>query len=636
MIRKDIAYMNNTLPLNYPSLDKWPDGYNYLSELDFSDVEGETIGLDIETTGLNPYDPKTEALSVSISGCEQSFCVHKDDFRHSLHLIRQIIESPECMVVGHNIKFDLNFLSVKFGWKARCLAYDTMLAAYFLSEEDRFISLEKLCNKYQIMAGYKSGVDRTNLQMMSKEDLLLYNMKDARACSILKKEIYDPTLRDCELNNIMSIACQAIPILSKMETRGVMVDLVYAKQQQLRLFDKMIQLKLSLKELSNTVFNPDSPKQLANVLYGVFNFTPYKFGKIQASTDYESIIRIRQEQCPDRNERDTGFIDTLIEYTKLGTLNEKYYNKLSSWIQNDGAVHTNYALGATTTGRLTSSSPNMQNQKRGSEFRGVYVPRQGYTFLEGDYSQIEIRIAAWLANEMKMIEMFERGLDIHTATLCEIKGWDYEETKELLDTPSAPDYQEVKNLRVGIKNINFGELYGASPHRLQREMVKNGIYWELSECQNLSEERKRLYPNIVKWKNAISKFIIHNKYVRMPFGQIRRLPLASWENDEGRKEIRQGVNFIIQSTASGWMPVIGMILLDKYFEENKIDGHILLNVHDSILSEIKILNEEKMNRIRQDVQQIMEKDIIIFIKEVFNIEINVPLEFKCDYLPRWR
>jgi DNA polymerase-1 len=634
--------------MQYPKLEKWPKNYFGIGALLFREVIGKVVNLDIETigpedNGLNPYDPKTEILSIalSVNGKQYGFRLDGEYSLTGLKLVQRIIESPEVMVCGHNIKFDLNFLCYKFKWKMRCLAYDTMLGAYFLNENDIYVSLEELCDRYEVMNQYKTKINRRKLREMHPDDELLYNMRDTKATRLIKDGYLDPALEEHGLTKIMGIGCQAIPVLSKMETRGVLVDQEYAKREQMKLYEHLIDIRQELKELAMSPFNPDSPKQLASILFNKFDFNPVKWTNTGAgSTDSESIIRIRQEQCGTRSERGTVFIEKLLEYNKLVGLNEKYYGKLPKWIQADGCVHTSFNIGVTATGRLSSSNPNMQNQKRGSEFRGVYIPRPGYIFLEGDFSQIELRIAAWLAKEKRMLRMFEEGKDIHTATLCEMTGRDYEDTLKLLDTPTAREYQDVKNLRVGIKNINFGEIYGASPERLQREMVKNGIYWELEECIQLCNDRKKLYPNIVRWKKQVEQFIITHKYVRMPLGQIRRLPNANenWKDQDSKRAIRQGINFIIQSTASGWLPIIGMILLDKYFQQNpEWDGCILLQVHDSILCEVKNnYNRGSMAKLKKDMQRIMEVDIKEYILEVFGVDITVPLEFKCDYLSRWR
>lgn len=638
--------MQQILPMEYPKLEKWPKNYFTMNVLRFREVIGKVVNLDIETigpedNGLNPYDPRTEILSIALSVNGKQYGLRLDQNLTGLKLVQRIIESPEVMVCGHNIKFDLNFLCYKFKWKIRCLAYDTMLGAYFLNENDIYVSLEELCDRYEVMNQYKTKINRRKLREMHPDDELLYNMRDTKATRLIKDKYLDPALAEHELTGIMGIGCQAIPILSKMETRGVLVDQEYAKREQMKLYEHLIDIRQDLKELAMSPFNPDSPKQLAGILYNKFDFNPVKWTDTGAgSTDSESIIRIRQEQCESRSKRGTVFVEKLLDYNKLVGLNEKYYGKLPNWIQADGRVHTHYNIGVTATGRLSSSNPNMQNQRRGSEFRGVYVPTPGYIFLEGDFSQIELRIAAWLAKEKRMLQMFEEGKDIHTATLCEMTGRDYEDTLKLLDTPTAREYQDVKNLRVGIKNINFGEIYGASPERLQREMVKNGIYWELDECIQLCNDRKKLYPNIVRWKKQVEQFIVTHKYVRMPLGQIRRLPNANgnWKDQDSKRAIRQGINFIIQSTASGWLPIIGMILLDKYFQQNpEWDGCILLQVHDSILCEVKQnYNRNSMAKLKKDMQRIMEVDIKEYILEVFGVNIAVPLSFKAEYMERWR
>lgn len=635
------------LQLEYPALEKWPKNFTEgFDSLTLDDVKGRPIGLDIETggaDGLDPFNPKTYILSISISGRKTVFCLYKDRFKPGLKLIRQIVESEECLVVGHNIKFDLMFLAVQYGWTINCMAYDTGLAAYFLNEENAWIKLDTLTKKYGISTKYWWGdTDKTKLEQTNKYDLLVKNGKDAQNVIILKEDFLDKELEAEGLSQIMNVACQAVPVLTKMQARGLLVDFDYAKQQQMKLYKELIDLRIMMKDLAGRPFNPDSPKQLCEVLYTRFNFYPVKGTAAgNFSSDYESLIRLRQEQCIGKYAkppRAIEFLDTLLKYSKLVGLNEKYYNKLpKTWVSADGCVHTTWNIGVTDTGRLSSSNPALQNIKRGGEFRGCFIPRLGYVFLEGDFSQVELRIAAWLSQEPQMLRLFEEGVDIHTATLCEIMGWGYEDILKLLEDYDNPEYLYTKNLRVGIKNINFGEFYGATPERLQREMVKNNIYWDIKQCQHLFAEKKRLTPQAQKWKKQIQAFVCNHGYVRMPFGQLRRLAHASTMTSEGREAIRQAINFMIQSTASGWIPIIGMILLDNYFKLHpEVDGHILLNVHDSVLSEVKVRSKKAMEKLKRDVKKIMEVDIIEFVKEFFRVDITVPLEFKCDYLQRWR
>lgn len=639
-----------SLKLGYVQTEKWPKNFSKgLSDLTFDDLKGQVIGLDIESggaDGLDPWNPGTYMLCVAISGRKVTFVLDQTEFafKPGLKLIQKVVESEECMVVGHNIKFDLTFLSVQYGWKIRCMAYDTGLAAYFLNEDDAWIKLEKLTERYGIYPGYKQNMDRSRLEDYNRDDVLIYNSKDAHSVMLLK-DIFDPKLEEHGLEKIMNVACQAIPVLSAMTGRGVMVDFDYARQQQMKLYKQLIDFKLGLKELAGRPFKVDSPKDLGNVLFGRMGFSPVRVTDSgHPSVDYESLLKFRQEQCGTnplnfnyKEPHVIEFLDKLLKYSKLVGLNEKYYNKLGKeWVRADNCVHTNWNIGVTDTGRLSSSGPNMQSVKRGGEFRGCFIARPGYALLEGDLSQVELRFAALFSGEDQMLRMFEEGVDIHTKTLCDIQGWNYEEIDRIYNDHDHPDHLMIKNVRVGIKNLNFGEFYGATEYRLQREMVKNGIYWTIEECRELFDKKKALTPKAQIWKKKIAHFVINHGYVRMPFGQIRRLPDASWKTSEGREAIRQAINFIIQSSASGWFPVIGMILIDNYFRMNSIDAHILLNVHDSVLCEVKRGSKKFMDKIKRDIRKIMEVDTKEFVKEFFNFNITVPLEFKCDYLERWQ
>jgi DNA polymerase-1 len=640
--KKDTTSQIN-LPLEYHQTEEWPRGYYQMADLNLSQVWGKVVGLDIETRGLNPYDPKTAIVSISVSVNGRQYATHiRDaDFKLGLSKVRRIVESDTVMLVQHNIKYDLKWMMYKLGWKPRCMVYDTKLAAYFLDENDIRCSLEDLCDRYDVMPGYKSMIeDKGNIEAYNKEDVKLYNMKDSLSAVLLKEFHLDGLLAQDNLSQIMNIGCQVIPVLADMEARGVPIDMVYAKQQQMKLYEQLLDLKLGLKDIAGEAFSPDSPKQLGRVLFGTLGFTPVMLtAKGSDSVNAESLIRIRQEQTDQKGKRHIAFMNTLLKYNELAGLNEKYYGKLHTWIEADGCVHCNYNIGWTTTGRLSCNSPNMQQQRRGSEFRGVFASRPGYVFLEGDFSQVELRFAAWFAQEKRMLRMFDDGLDIHTATLCEMIDRDYDEVKAILKDHTHVEHQFLKNLRVAIKNVNFGEMYGASPWRLQRELIKNGIYWSIEECKDLFNGRKALFPNIVKWKKRMEKIILAYKCIRMPFGQLRRLPYASddWQDELGKRGLRQGINFMIQSTASAWIPMIGMILLKKYLDENPwLGGCTLLQVHDSILCEVRLLDPKTMERVKRDIRKIMEVDILDFIQEVFKLGLNVPLEFECEYMDRWR
>jgi DNA polymerase-1 len=283
----------------------------------------------------------------------------------------------------------------------------------------------------------------------------------------------------------------------------------------------------------------------------------------------------------------------------------------------------------------------------------MFVPTDSYSFLDGDFSQLELRVVAYLSQEPVMIQAFEQGRDIHTSVMADIKGLDYDELCSIIgdDARKIPPnkthglYSTYKEERVAIKRINFGIVYGVGASRLQRLLkLELKLLKDLEWCQDLIDTWLKKYSKVALWLEQQRQFAIGHKFVRMPFGQKRRLPDAA---DMRRipkemrafagRALRQATNFPVQSMAS-WICLIGMIITDQYFQDNpEIDGHIILQVHDSVTSEVK--NNEwgtiHLENVAQDIQNIMEKETIRCMKEYFGINFNVPLSFPVKVLARW-
>lgn len=645
----------NYLELEYPSFDKWPDGYTFLEDLKtlrkcFEDLP-RINGLDIETTDLNMYDPHQYILSVSIAtepGKGFGFYVGANPSKLALvglECIRRLLAEDTVMFVGHYIKFDIEFLLQKLqipDHELNCMLYDTMVANYFLHEEEKRISLENLIAKYRhrfpdkykdIPVDYKKKVDRKKGEMSGVRDLLLYNIRDADAALRLKLDL-DNDLDNESLRRVMNASSQIYPVLIKMENRGIAIDRDYAKKKQGELQRNLVVTRFKLKEYAGSTFSPNSNNQVAGILYGKYGYDVSKVTLAgMASTDYEAIKSL-QSHLRAKGEN-TEFVDLLLQFKKDFKLNHTYYNKIPSWLQRDGRVHSTFNITGTETNRLSSEKPNMQNQKRGSDFRGIFVPTEGYVFLEWDFAQIEMRIIAELAKEPKLLQMFKDGLDIHTAVLCDIYKQDYDAMVKLLHDSSNSEYMKWKNLRVGIKNVNFGIAYGATAERIQRELAKNGVFWSLEECEAMLSQWRESYPNVVAWKKGVEKFVVAYKEIVSPLGARRRLPLADFRTGEGRHALREAVNFIIQSTA-GWYTLINLVLIDHYFSGiPEIDGHILLSVHDSVLCEVRMCSQNRMKQIMEDITYISTHSVKDYVLNVFNFSIKVPMEIDLKLLQRW-
>jgi len=661
-MQKKINNLNQEVFDFFQPINKWPETYSD----NLSSVGGtlwhNIYGMDIETEGLNPYDNRFRIISVATSPKPYysfgSYTLNgfTDDFE--FNLFKGLVENPDNILVGHNIKYDINWIRIKFGIDVKCMLFDTMFAQYLIDENIESNSLAELTKMFPDLKGYKDDVNRDDLKRMAKDDVLIYNCKDADA----SRRLYDyfvPKLKTGGYSGLMTTASMVLPILSKMETRGVYLDKEYANKTQSKLFKEMVQLRYDMVEVAKVSFDPDSYKSLGNVLYNKMGFTATKFTPSgTASTDSEAIGYLVDQAI---SEQQSQFIDKILDYKKKLKLITTYYQPIERWTRYDGRVHTNYSLGkqrneessgGTVTGRLSSNNPNLQNIPRGKEHRGMFRASEGFILLDGDFSQLELRVAAYLSQEPVMMDAFNNGLDIHTAVMADLTKVPYDELVAKLKDDNHKDYETLKNDRVAIKRINFGILYGVQAKRLQRLLrIELGISYDLDYCKELINQWLNKYGKIREWINAQKIQAVANGYVAMPLGQRRRLPQASFDKTkEAAHALAQATNFPVQSLAS-WICLIGLIILDNYFEEHKdkIDGHIVMQVHDSVTSEIKLLNpniftdnsfihisnQMQLEDIQEDVSKIMEQDTLQYIRDVFGVNINVPLVFETKISERW-
>lgn len=631
------------LPIQLHSQYEWPEGY--FKNLESLPMDAKIYGLDIETNQLSPYDDNAEIFSFSLSPKEgqsyASLVSHRGNSGNwkDVHILAKILGDPTKIIGGHNVKFDINWLRIKLGVEVNCMILDSLHMAYLINENNEKNSLEYLSRDFRGLEGYKEGINRGALNQMDTDDMLLYNAKDADA----SRRLTDLCLIHLQKEGLIplaNLASQVLPILSNMETTGVYVDQEWARNTRDELYKECIQHRVRMNTLSDVNVKPESSKELAKVLYGTMGFQAWKFTDAGApSTDFETLKFLYDQASGYKQER---FLDELIAYRKKIKLLTTYFKNLERWTDYDGRIHTTYWLGKTSeseygsggtaTGRLSSSDPNLQNIPRDPRVKGMFAATPGYYWLGGDFGQLEIRVVAVLAQEKAMLDAFNAGLDIHTAVMADLKGMPYDELVDMLNDKTHANYHHLKNERVVIKRINFGTLYGVSAKRLQRLLkVEMGMNWELSACSTMISKWLQKYASVAKWRTRQEQLAQTYGYVTMPMGQKRRLPMirrgSEAEIDHAKK---QAVNFPVQSFAS-WITLTGMILMNNYFKN--LDARIILQVHDSVESEVAIT--EDVETIRKDVQKIMEVDTIQYIKDVFNVYFNAPLSFDTTVTERW-
>lgn len=639
------------LPMNDEPKYKWLKGFHK----DFKSFETRCrqkfafIGFDVETKGYDPYHPQSFVISAAVSPASSvafaTVVQHNDTTwdERTKELLTLILSDENVTLVGHNIKFDLNWVKLKLGIDVKCQVFDTMLAQYFLNE-NLPASLGDLISNHLKEEHHKGMVNTSNLEAEHIDDVLLYNAKDAEA----EVRLLPVVVRKLEKLKALKqalLGMRVIKILHKMECRGVAVDIKYAKKNKQQLFNDAVRKRLELREKYGT-FDPDSPDDLARVLYSILGLHCERYTDTgKQSTDYNTLVLLK-EQC---NDAQLESINQIISYKKDMKLLSGLYKKVIDDAKS-GRIHPKYNLGkqyggdgdgGTVTGRL---SGNMQQVPRGKEHKGIFVPSDGYVFVDGDFSQLELRVVAFLAQEPVMIKAFKKGWDIHTAVMSDLLKIDYDELVNILEDSNNLKHTQYKELRVAIKRINFGIVYGVSAPRLQILLkVEMNINWSVEQCQDLIDRWLAKYSKVADFLREVKNFVCDYKFVKSIFGQRRRLPDAQHTTYRSDKEdrsaaaraIRQAQNFVVQSPAS-WIMLIGMILVDEYLQSRpELDGSMVIQVHDSGTWEIK-KGSNDLNQVASDIQHIMEHKTKRFMKEYFGINFNVPLRFETKIMERWQ
>lgn len=633
----------------FPALGEWPNGYNKNLQKVLL-FHSRVKGFDIETKGLSPYLDNVMIMSVGLSEepnkTHTAYCRNGWD-KIDFDILKEVLENPNNILVGHNIKFDLNWISIKTGIVIKAMLFDTMFAQYLLDENLKPNDLESAITRasqenlegWIDLRHYKAEVNRDDLDRQHQDDLLLYNCRDADASRRLYN-YFVPKLIEGGYDKLMGTASLVLPVLSKMEVRGVYLDKEWAYKTQSRIFQELVQYRYSMCEIVGTPFNPDSPKSLGTTLYKTLGFTATKSTKTgQPSTDSEAISYLVDQANTDKQNK---FLDQILLYKKQMKLLTTYYQPIERWTKYDGRVHANYSLGrfeneegsgGTVTGRLSCREPNLQNIPRGKEHRGMFRATDGYTLLDGDFSQLELRVAAFFSQDPAMMSAFQNNLDIHTAVMSELTGIPYKE----IDEGRHKD-EKIKNDRVAFKEVNFGIFYLMKGKRLQRTLrLKAGINKTIEECDTYIAQWFNRFSKAKEWIDLQKLSAVGYGWVGMPLGQRRRLPEASFDKTkEAFHALSQATNFPIQSFAS-WICLIGLRLLDDYFQSSNIDGHIIMQVHDSVTAEIN--NNQSnligMENIKRDVKRIMEVETLNYIRNVFGVDFNVPLIFDIEIKERW-
>ncbi|QIK57414.1 DNA polymerase I [Erysipelothrix sp. HDW6A] len=398
-------------------------------------------------------------------------------------------------------------------------------------------------------------------------------------CAVLKGlgKLYPNLIKQAEKDNVYSvyetIEKPLVPVLAKCEYLGVTVDRSVLDTIAEKTHKKLEALSNQIYGFANKEFNINSPKQLSEVL---FDDLGLKTGKKRSTA--VSVLEGLIDKHP--------IIEPILSYRKYQKLYSTYAVGLTKHIKEDGKIHTNFNQHATQTGRLSSSDPNMQNisvrDEETREVRAAFVASAGRKLVSIDYSQIELRVLSFLANEEKMIDAFKHNEDIHTSTAKQIFG---------VDAINS-------NMRRQAKSVNFGIVYGISAFGLA-----NQIDVGIDEASHFIDRYNDVYPNILKYMKHIVDDALENGYVTTYFGRRRYIPEL---NDKNRavKEFgkRAAMNAPIQGTAADIIK-LAMIAVDKALTENNFKSSMILQVHDELVFDVY---EDELENLVKLVEDIMK------------------------------
>lgn len=551
------------------------------------------FALDTETNSLNFIDAKIVGASFSWQKGEAYFVLAE-----YISQLKNILENNDYRKIGHNIKYDWHVLE-NAGINLQGVIFDTMVAAYLLNPGSRQNSLDKLAFSefgYEMMSYDKltgKGKQQISIYDVDKEKLNFYACEDADYTWRLYEHL-NPELKNKKLFKLFTeIEMPLIGVLKEMERNGVIIDEKFLQKMQKKLARRIKEIEAEIYKLAGTKFNIASPQQLKEILFEKLNISSVEIKKIKTglSTAAAELVKMRNEH---------EIIPLIEEYRELTKLQSTYVEALPKLI-NPGTkrLHTSFNQTITATGRLSSSDPNIQNipirTELGNEIRKAFIAPPKYKILTADYSQIELRIIASIADDKKMIESFKKGEDIHTRTAAEIND--------------VPLDKVTKELRRAAKSINFGIIYGMGAYGLSQDA---GI--SQYEAQEFIDKYFAMHKDIKKYLDQTKDFARRQGYVETLFGRKRYTP----DINSGIFSVRQAaermaVNMPIQGTAAD---LIKMAMIK--FQNSKIDAKMLLQVHDELVFEVAA---EKAEKIGRQIQKIMAN--IYQLKCPIEVHINI-------------
>ncbi|MDE5591935.1 MAG: DNA polymerase I, partial [Helicobacter sp.] len=546
------------------------------------------ISFDTETTSLNIKQSKIVGLSFSIDGINAYYVPIGHNYlgiekQVSLQMAKKFIQKVfECQcVIGHNIKYDLEVLQTNFDFIPKDFSNikDSMLIAWLL-QSDSLYGLDFLMKKYfnHEMIHYKDIVNKNeNFSQVLIQNALKYASEDAAACDQLYFKIHN--LLDSKMLEVANnIEFPFIKSLIKMESTGIKLDLDFFQSLKNESKERLYQISEEIFALADKRFNLNSPQQLAILLFEDLNLQAGKKTKSGYSTS-ESVLNSLYNTHP--------IIPKILEYREAFKLHSTYIDPLIEHAKsNEGhRIYTSFMQTGTSTGRLSSKNPNLQNipvkTAQGRRIREGFIAKKDHLLLSLDYSQIELRLLAHFSEDKAMLKAFLQDADIHLETAKKIFG-----------------ESQAHQKRSIAKSINFGLIYGMGPKKLS-ETLNISFLDAKTYIQNYFES----FPTVKDFLKNQEIFILENGYSKTLLGRVRKFDFKDAQDYQKAAFLREGINAIFQGSAAD---IIKMAM--NAITKSNLEAQLLLQVHDELIFECP----EKLAQSQgEKIKQIMENITIL-------------------------
>ena len=592
---------------------------SYYQRIDSSDeleyltnklLKQKIVAFDTETEGLNSLETEIVGISFSWASNKGFYVPIKKDKSIQLeyfNILKPFFNNKDIIKVGHNIKFDIKVL-YKYDVVVSEPLYDTMVAHYLINPDMRH-NLDTLSESYlnytpisiESLIG-KKGKNQKSMRDIPVKQVTNYASEDADL-SLQLKHVFDKELESNGVKAVFyDIETPIINVLSDMEKEGINIDSSYLNQLEQEFEKDLNKLKEEIYNQSGEEFNLNSPKQLGDILFDKLKLVskPKKTKTGQYSTSEEVLSSLAN---------DHEIIRSILEWRSLDKLQNTYVRSLPNEVSNrTNKIHTKFNQTVTTTGRLSSNNPNLQNipirTKNGQKIRKAFIPRNNnFELMAADYSQIELRVIASMSKDPNMIDAFIKNQDIHTITASKIYNINPAEV--------------TRKQRGNAKTVNFGIIYGVSAFGLSQQTNLSR-----SESKVMIDNYFENYPGLKTYMSSQIDFARNKGYVETIMGRRRYLQNINSQNNMIRSGAeRNAINAPIQGSAADIIK-IAMIRIHNEFKKQSLKSKMLLQVHDELVFDVR--NQEK-ELVKEIVKNTMESAV----------KLDVPLKVDIEFGKNW-